>query len=625
MILDKASRDGSLSQKRTVRIHSNILQTANDFLSGQGRFPPGSILVVTVAGIALAEVIAMAVVYFVRDWSYRQQVFLDATVMTAIILPWLYYLSFKPLLLQIQRRRRSESILRSRLQLIEYATTHTLDELLQLALDQIESLTGSTIGFFHFLETDQKTLYLQAWSTNTLRHMCKADAKNMHYDVDQAGVWADAVRRRTPIIHNDYAALTDKKGMPEGHAGVVREMVIPILREQKAMAILGVGNKPQDYNAHDIELASTFADLAWDIVEHKRYEISLEESEEKFRTFVDWTYDWEMWVGTRGNIVYTTPSCERITGFSPEEFIADQNLLLQIVHPDDRLFCQEHYQLIHDESAGPSKIEYRIIARDGSEHWIEHVCQPLKRPEAKYLGRRIINHEITERKQAEKKIYEQSQKELMLSQAIQSIQTDIARDLHDSLGQNIGFIRMNLDHLSETQWNDPNDAKSQVQRMTKVANESYDLIRDMLAILQYGSSSDPFNLFTHYAEQVAERSTFQVAVTSEGGTRLLSPLQVRQLFYIFREAMCNIEKYAQASQVSCEFLWEERGLTLVIADNGRGFNPGTVQTSRHFGLKFMQDRTESLRGNFLFRSAPGQGTTITVVVPYEYETAAQIH
>jgi signal transduction histidine kinase len=89
--------------------------------------------------------------------------------------------------------------------------------------------------------------------------------------------------------------------------------------------------------------------------------------------------------------------------------------------------------------------------------------------------------------------------------------------------------------------------------------------------------------------------------------------------------MSNIEKYAQASQVSCEFLWEELALTLVITDNGRGFNPNTVQTSRHFGLKFMQDRTEFLRGNFIFRSAPGQGTTITVAVPYEYEAAAQVH
>ena len=191
----------------------------------------------------------MIVVYFANSLVllYRQ-VFLDTVIMTVIIFPLLYFLSFKPLLLQIQQRQQSESIIQARLRLMQFANSHTLDELLQFTLDEIETLTGSTIGFFHFLEADQKTLWLQAWSTNTLQNMCKAEGKDSHYDVEQAGVWADAVRQRQPIIHNNYATLPHRKGMPEGHALVVREMVIPILRDKKVMAILGLGNKPQDYH-----------------------------------------------------------------------------------------------------------------------------------------------------------------------------------------------------------------------------------------------------------------------------------------------------------------------------------------------------------------------------------------
>jgi hypothetical protein len=90
---------------------------------------------------------------------------------------------------------------------MDFAHEHTLAELLQFYLDEIESLTGSAIGFFHFLNADQKTLWLQAWSTNTLQHMCKAEGKGLHYGIEQAGIWADAVRKRQPVIHNDYAAL----------------------------------------------------------------------------------------------------------------------------------------------------------------------------------------------------------------------------------------------------------------------------------------------------------------------------------------------------------------------------------------------------------------------------------
>ena len=422
---DEHNQGESQSLKRINRNNSHLLHATDDSLRNQRQFSPGRILAITIGGIALAEVFAMLIVYYLRDWPYYQQVLFDAAVMTAIIFPILYFLSFKPLLLQIRQRYQSESIIQARLRLMQFANTHTLDELLQFALDEIETLTGSTIGFFHFIEADQKTLWLEAWSTNTLQNMCEAEGKDRHYDVEQAGVWADAVRQRQPIIHNNYATLPHRKGIPEGHALIVRELVIPILRDKKVMAILGLGNKPRDFTTNDVEVVSTFADFAWDIVEHKRAENAIRKSEEKFRTFVDWTYDWEKWLDPRGNIVYTSPSCERITGYTSEEIIADPDLLIRMVHPDDRQFYEEHQGNVHDESAGPISIEYRIISRDGSEHWLEHVCRPLFGTDDSYLGRRVSNRDITERKQAEKKISEQNQKELILTQTIQTIQTDI--------------------------------------------------------------------------------------------------------------------------------------------------------------------------------------------------------
>jgi PAS domain S-box-containing protein len=624
-ISDEYNQTVSESKKRTNFSVKNILQAMKDLFRSNKWVSPGHILVITIVGIALAEVIAMIVIYSFRDRSYFQQVLLDASIMTVIIFPILYFLSFKPLLLQIQQRRQSEKILKSRLRLMQFANAHTLEELLQFTLDEIETLTGSTIGFFHFLESDQKTLRLQAWSTNTLQNMCKAEGKDSHYDVEQAGVWADAVRQRQPIIHNNYAALQHRKGMPEGHSLVIRELVIPILRDKKVMAILGLGNKPQDFTAADLEVVSTIGDFAWDIIEHKRAEIALHQSEEKFRTFVDWTYDWEKWMDPRGNIVYTSPSCARITGYTPEEFILDSNLLIRIVHPDDQQLVEEHLRMVHNESAGPASIDYRIISRDGSEHWLEHVCRPLFGLDHLYLGRRISNRDITERKQAEKKIIEQNQKELILTQTIKTIQTDIARDLHDSLGQNISFLRMNLAHLSESQWNDPAFINNQIKNMTKTANESYELVREMLAFLHAGNLADPLSLFTLYAQQVAERSSLQVDITNQGNPNPLSHHQIRQLFYIFREALSNIEKYANADHVIGEFNWVENALKFVISDNGRGFHLDAVQSNDHYGLKFMRERAELLKGSFSVQSAAGEGTKITVIVPYEYDSSAHLN
>ena len=141
------------------------------------------------AGVFLAQVLDIFFHVFYHG-SYNFAFLLDAILTTTLLFPILFFLSYRPLLNHITERERVDSILQSRLRLMQFADKNPLNELLQFSLDEIEALTGSTIGFFHFLEADQQTLSLQAWSTNTLANMCKAVGKGSHYSVEQAGVWA---------------------------------------------------------------------------------------------------------------------------------------------------------------------------------------------------------------------------------------------------------------------------------------------------------------------------------------------------------------------------------------------------------------------------------------------------
>lgn len=169
----------------------------------------------------------------------------------------------------------NQKILEARLRLIEFSFSHSLLELLQKTLDEAEELTGSCIGFYHFLHSDQQMLTLQAWSTRTAAVFCKAKGSGSHYPVAQAGVWVDCLHERRPVIHNDYASLTHRKGLPEGHAAVLRELVVPVFRGNRIVSILGVGNKSTDYDRRDVDVVSLLADLAWDIAERKQAEDEL--------------------------------------------------------------------------------------------------------------------------------------------------------------------------------------------------------------------------------------------------------------------------------------------------------------------------------------------------------------
>jgi two-component system, NtrC family, sensor kinase len=169
----------------------------------------------------------------------------------------------------ITERKRLEAFAAIRVDLLEMAGYHSVELMLQATLDEIERVTGSTIGFSFFIARDQNSLLLKAVSTNTHNNMCKTEGQGVHYPLTQAGVWADAVRERRTVIHNNYASLATCKGMPTGHAEVKREMVVPVIRGDLVTAVFGIGNKRYDYDEEDARWVQSVADLAWDIIEKK--------------------------------------------------------------------------------------------------------------------------------------------------------------------------------------------------------------------------------------------------------------------------------------------------------------------------------------------------------------------
>ncbi len=173
----------------------------------------------------------------------------------------------------ISERKRAESLIQARLNLLTYSQSNPEERVLQKALDEVCGLVNSPIGFFHFLSSDEQELELKAWSSNTLDTFCQIPEKQgMSYRVSEAGVWVECIKERKPVIHNDYLSLAHRKGLPEGHPEVTRELVVPIFRQNRIVAIMGVGNKPEDYNSQDVQVVSYFADIAWTLVEQKQTE-----------------------------------------------------------------------------------------------------------------------------------------------------------------------------------------------------------------------------------------------------------------------------------------------------------------------------------------------------------------
>ncbi len=217
--------------------------------------------------------------------------------------------------IDIKDRKFNERVISSQLHLSRYSLNHGLEELLQEFLSEAECLTNSCVGFFHFVAADQQSLQLQAWSRNTMAHLCKTMPDEHHYPVSAAGVWADCVRVGEPVIQNDYESLPDKKGLPPGHAPIIRELVVPVYRDGTIVAVFGVGNKPVDYGC-DIEIIQKLADMSWDSVVRKQAEV---QNYASFSFHLEQSPVSIVITDLSGQIEYVNPKFSQTTGYTATE------------------------------------------------------------------------------------------------------------------------------------------------------------------------------------------------------------------------------------------------------------------------------------------------------------------
>ena len=261
---------------------------------------------------------------------------------------------------------------KKRNQLSEFASTHSLDDLLKKSLAEAEELTDSSIGFFHFVSEDQKTIHLRQWSARTIDAGGRIGREEKEYSLDKTGIWADCVRQRKAIIHNDYS-VSNTQGDPDGHVPIVRELTVPVISGGLVTAVLGVGNKDMEYSIDDAALIQELANMTWNIVVQKKSENQWKDLSRSLETLIGnlpgMVYrcandsDWSM--------EYVSQGCVALTGYQTDEFTGTGSRVpyASIIHADHRARVWDEIQ--EKISKGASfELEYSIVHRDGTLRWV---------------------------------------------------------------------------------------------------------------------------------------------------------------------------------------------------------------------------------------------------------------
>ncbi len=182
---------------------------------------------------------------------------------------------------------------------------------------------------------------------------------------------------------------------------------------------------------------------------------ALSESEERYRTVADFTFDFEYLADHHQRFTYVSPSCARVTGFSAAAFLEDPNLLERIVHPGDLEAYRQHVATFHGAPDICSEFEFRIIHQDHQVRYIQHACQPVVDDHGVTVGRRISNRDATATKLAEQDLRNRiALEDLLVSMSSAFIHVDdrgldaLLDEMLQRVGQFVGVDRSYLFRLN---------------------------------------------------------------------------------------------------------------------------------------------------------------------------------
>jgi signal transduction histidine kinase len=192
----------------------------------------------------------------------------------------------------------------------------------------------------------------------------------------------------------------------------------------------------------------------------------------------------------------------------------------------------------------------------------------------------------------------------------------LARELHDSLGQSLIAVRLQLESAEKP---GISQVRAAVDMSKGMIDQAIDEVRRISNALQ-PAALDEFGLETALRTKAIEMAAIagiEATFTCNGSVERLEKKSKIYLYRIAQEAITNIIKHARATKMDVELTRIDQTVTLRISDNGKGFVIDPINFAHRNGIQNMRERASLLTGTFNIESVPKEGTRIIVTIPYK--------
>jgi PAS domain S-box-containing protein len=316
-------------------------------------------------------------------------------------------------------------------------------------------------------------------------------------------------------------------------------------------------------------------------------------------------------------IRYVNPAFQELTGFAASYIIGIKTPYPWWIKET----VQEHIKILKGRMSGGKDIYEEVFhKKNGREFCVEIHSTPV------YINKRFryylsIWMDITERKSAEERLKQINEQLHNLSAYLEHIRenerAEIARELHDELGQIISVLKMDLFWLKKRISTEQKELIEKITDMSTLTDDTIVRIKRIYTELrphvldELGLVDAARAMFNEFKNKSGVKGEVNIEIKDGNIEREIST----SVFKILQEALTNVYRHANASEINVDIKQNSNQIVLKVQDNGRGITQDQIFNARSFGLTGMKERAHLWGGNVSISGVNSKGTTVIATIP----------